>query len=236
MRNNTIVNIQQSLKEKGFDAGTADGIWGRQTISALKAFQHRAGLIADGIFGPQTSGALFAGQEAAAPVPLLPWLGEAMHLIATREFLGPRSNPIIVDWAVDLDIPYKDDDIPWCGLFVGHCIAATLPEEVLPDNLLAARRWGRFGEKSEPRPGAIMVFWRDGKNSGKGHVGFYVAQNAAGDKYKILGGNQNNQVGYAWVSKNNFIEARWPRTATSLTGNLALVTADETAEINPNFA
>lgn len=236
MDNNIVITIQQTLKEKGFDAGTADGIWGRQTISALRAFQLEVGLSADGIFGPQTSSALFSGQAASIPSTILPWISEAEQLIETKEFLGNRSNPIILDWAEDLDIPYKGDDIPWCGLFVAHCIGTTLPEEVLPGNPLGARRWDRFGEKSLPRPGAVMVFWRDGKNSGKGHVGFYVAENAEGDKFKILGGNQENKVGYAWVSKNNFIEARWPRTATSLTGNLKLVTADDKAELSSNFA
>lgn len=236
MQSGTVAQIQQLLKEKGFDAGTADGIWGRRTIAAIKAFQREAGIGADGIFGPQTSAALFDDHAGVTPETVLPWILEAEHLINTREFRGADSNPIIVNWAIASEIPYKGDDVPWCGLFVAHCIGATLPDEVLPDNPLGARQWSRFGEKTQPRPGAVMAFSRDGPHSGKGHVGFYVAQNDAGDKFKILGGNQSDEVGYAWVSSDVFIEARWPRSATSLTGNLKVVEANFDKETDTSFA
>ncbi|MDO5112179.1 MAG: peptidoglycan-binding protein [Clostridia bacterium] len=51
---------QERLHAFGFDAGRADGIYGPQTLAAVKAFQRRYGLTADGIVGPLTWAALLA--------------------------------------------------------------------------------------------------------------------------------------------------------------------------------
>ncbi len=50
--------LQQGLKEKGFDPGRIDGEFGPGTEAALLAFQKSAGLTADGICGPHTLAAL----------------------------------------------------------------------------------------------------------------------------------------------------------------------------------
>jgi len=60
--------IQQALKDQGFDPGGVDGVWGRNTVAAVKAFQQARGLKADGIVGPATANALAAG-GAASPAP-----------------------------------------------------------------------------------------------------------------------------------------------------------------------
>ncbi len=46
--------LQQRLNVLGFKSGTADGVFGPQTLSAVKAFQQSRGLVADGIVGPKT--------------------------------------------------------------------------------------------------------------------------------------------------------------------------------------
>ena len=46
--------IQKRLKEQGFYFGNVDGIYGSQTVSAVKAYQKRYGLQVDGIAGKQT--------------------------------------------------------------------------------------------------------------------------------------------------------------------------------------
>jgi uncharacterized protein (TIGR02594 family) len=213
--------IQQALKDKGFDPGEIDGVWGRRTIAAVKHFQAHQGLTADGIVGPRTTAALFGGgvTEAQAAGQILPWFEEAKHLVGTKEVLGPKTSPVIRDWANNLDLHYPGDDVPWCGLFVAHCLGATLPQELLPANPLGARQWERFGEPTSPRVGAVMVFWRESKPSGKGHVGFYVGQDS--DAYQILGGNQSDSVCLTWVSKSRFLGARWPKTANKLTSDVA---------------
>ena len=61
-----------------------------------------------------------------------------------------------------------------------------------------------------------MVFWRESKDSGKGHVGFYWAED--GDAYHILGGNQSNAVTVMRVARNRILDARWPSTAPPPSG------------------
>jgi uncharacterized protein (TIGR02594 family) len=192
-----------------------DGIRGRKTIAAIKEFQKARGLTVDGVVGPQTAAQLFPGgppvAERFAIPSTMPWLQEAFRLIGTREQPGAGSNEAILGWARDLDLTsYEDDDIPWCGLFVAHCIGSQLPEEPLPNNPLGARNWAQFGQAATPQLGAVMVFWRKSRASGLGHVGFYWAEDNG--TYYILGGNQSNAVTIARLQQDRFLAARWPES------------------------
>jgi uncharacterized protein (TIGR02594 family) len=223
--------IQLALHAKNFDPGPADGIRGRMTIAAIKAFQAAGGLAVDGIVGPKTAAALFGGQggvpKTETPVSTtLPWYAEAWRLIGVTETSGAGNNKLILKWAEDLDIPYSEDETPWCGLFVAHCIGSQMPDEPLPDNPLGARSWQRFGSHVTPQPGAVMVFWRKSLSSGMGHVGFYAGEDE--DFYHILGGNQSDKVCVTRVPKARFLDSRWPRTALAATGGAVRVDAQGT--------
>jgi uncharacterized protein (TIGR02594 family) len=204
------VDVQAALAALGYRPGPLDGIWGRQSVAAVRAFQARSGLDPDGVLGPLTLGALFPKQPLATGLDQegLVWFKEARRLMGTRETPGVGSNPEILDWADDMDLHYKSDDIPWCGLFVGHCITSTLDREATPTNILGARAWQTFGIKTQPTAGAVMVFWRKSQASGLGHVGFYAGEDATA--YRILGGNQSDSVSLAWVGKDRLVAARWP--------------------------
>ncbi len=232
MGSEAVRQIQQALKSQGLEPGQIDGIWGRNTIAAVKQFQKQQGLEVDGIVGPQTTEALFKNTflSSLTANPLLPWFEEAKHLVGTKEVLGDKNNPVIMDWAKNLDIHYAGDDIPWCGLFVAHCVGTTLQQEVLPGNPLGARQWEKFGEPTMPRLGAVMVFWRESLASGKGHVGFYVGEDD--EAYQILGGNQSDKVCLMWLGKDRFRGARWPRVASSLTSAVVQKDRDEGLSVN----
>lgn len=211
----TIAQIQQALRDAGFNPGPVDGIMGALTRRAIRNFQAAKGLQVDGIVGRNTRSALF-GAEVHQPldstIPLdYPWLIEAIRLIGTREVVGPVDNPIIMDWAEDLNLAvYSSDEIPWCGLYCGHCFGSTLQDEALPSNLLGARRWQNFGGECTPQFGSILVFWRSSPQSWKGHVGIYWAEDRT--HYHVLGGNQSNAVNIKRLPKTRLLEARWPRT------------------------
>lgn len=222
----TVTDIQQALKDLGFDSGPIDGIRGRRTIKAIKEFQAKNHLVPDGIVGPKTSAILFKdrnlvkNRESDIPVTI-PWVDAAYRLIGTQEKPGQGSNEAILGWAEDLEITsYNDDDIPWCGLFVAYCVGSQLTEEPLPTNPLGARNWKKFGYEVSPRLGAIMVFWRGSPNGWKGHVGFYWAED--NDAYHILGGNQSNSVSVTRISKDRLITARWPHTGLSDDGQIRI--------------
>ncbi len=57
-RGKHVMLLQQQLQNAGFNPGSADGIFGTRTKSALKAFQHSNNLVSDGIAGSKTWGAL----------------------------------------------------------------------------------------------------------------------------------------------------------------------------------
>lgn len=223
-----IEKIQKQLAQKGFDPGPIDGIWGRRTDAAVRNFQEKNGLEIDGIVGPVTYLALFGHASQAAPVDsaALVWFQEARRLLGLRETAGGGNNPVILDWATDLGIPYKSDDIAWCGLFVAHCIGSCLPREPLPGNPLGARNWLKFGAHCTPAPGAVLVFWRGSPNGWKGHVGFYAGEEAGG-VYHVLGGNQSDRVSIARIPADRLIDARWPATVISNpAGPLVLAAGD----------
>ena len=227
-----VTELQTALKAMGFDPGTIDGAMGRDTIAAIKAFQVSKGLNPLGIVGPKTSAALaeaMARPAATAPAanPLaslaMPWLLEAQRCIGITEDRGPGSNPLIIGWGKRLKISYGNDETPWCGLFVAHCIGSQLTSEPLPINPLGARNWVRLGVAcAMPQPGAVMVFWRKSRASGLGHVAFYVGEDA--NSFHVLGGNQGDTVSVTRMARDRFIAARWPSTAPPPTGRPRLLT------------
>lgn len=210
--------VQQALIKLGYDLGPGkvDGLIGTYTREAVKSFQNAFGVVVKwpGTIGPKTIEAL---RRALSDDPKpylpsdqsLPWMEQAKALWGTTEIPGRKSNPVIMGWAKKLGgwiaSYYNNDDIPWCGLFVGHVMSTVLPKEPLPSNPLGAREWAKYGSKTQPTYGAIMVFTRNGG----GHVGWYVGEDV--DAYHILGGNQSNTVNVTRVAKERFLEARWPK-------------------------
>lgn len=224
----TTRELQQALTARGYDPGVVDGFMGRNTIAAIRAFQAANGLAADGIAGRATLAALQAGTVKAATDPprnlAMPWFTEAQRAIGVHEDTSPASNPLIIGWARRLRIDYGSDEISWCGLFVAHCIGLTLPGEALPINPLGARNWSMFGVACTPQPGAVMTFWRESRNGWKGHVGFYVGEDASA--FHILGGNQGDAVNVKRFARDRFLTARWPKTAPAPTGGPRILRPD----------
>lgn len=68
-RSEDVKTLQVKLAAVGYSPGPIDGLFGPQTLTAVKAFQTARGLNPDGIVGPDTWGALLA---LTAPLPQLP--------------------------------------------------------------------------------------------------------------------------------------------------------------------
>lgn len=154
----------------------------------------------------------------AARVAEPAWVKVARTLLGTREIPGPKHNGFIAKgWARLGASWFNDDETPWCGFFVAHCIdAAHLP--IPKGGLFArARAWLDWGKACGPVPGAVVVFSR----KGGGHVGFLVGESAT--HYYVLGGNQDNCVSIAPFNKitrkpEGF---RWPASLPAPTQKLA---------------
>jgi|GEM_PF-1349158 len=124
--------------------------------------------------------------DKATPLPA--WYAEAQRLMGVAEAPGSANNGTIIGWAKSLDgwiaSFFVADSIPWCGLFVAHCMRVALPAEPQPVNPLGALNWRTFGVPlTKPAIGAVQVFQRPGG----GHVGFYAGEDAAA--FVVLGGN-----------------------------------------------
>lgn len=207
-----IADIQARLNKIGIDAGPVDGFYGKKTIKAVKVFQKINNLHIDGIPGAKTLSKMFPENSGVQPENVVPvdlvWLIEAIRLFGVTETPGVGSNVKILEWAEDLNLPYSGDEVPWCGLFIAHCMNTTLPDEPLPSNPLKARNWLNFGVKTQPTLGAIMVFSREGTGGNKGHVGLYMGENT--ESYRIIGGNQSDKVCFANISKIRLLGSFWP--------------------------
>lgn len=228
-------SIQLKLLSLGYDLGPAkaDGVWGRASIAALKAFQAKNGLKPDGIPGPLTIAKLDPHAPTISTNPV--WYGEALRLKGVREAAGSASNPVITGWAKSLGgwvaNFYKGDDIPWCGLFTAHCLGAVLPEEQFPSNPLSALAWNTFGRPlTHGQLGAVMVF----KRTGGGHVGFYAGEDAT--TIHVLGGNQSDAVTISRVAKSRLVGIRWPSTVAPGAGGPVATAIGAGAPVSTNEA
>ena len=134
------------------------------------------------------------------------WLVEARRMMEARETgRGDRRALLRALGRMNRRAPWT---MPWCGLFVAHCLRAAMPEVPLPALPLRARPWKRWGEPVAPQLGALMLFWHYHPASPFGHVAFYWAEDA--QAYHVLGGNQRHRVCVQRYPKSRFVAARWP--------------------------
>lgn len=134
------------------------------------------------------------------------WLKIARSYDGLKEIPGPRHNQTIIRWLGKLNAWWSNDETPWCGVFVAHCMQESwLP---FPKFYMRAKAWSDYGSllrRDRLAPGAILVFDR----AGGGHVGFYVGEDAG--FYYVLGGNQSNAVNVMKLGKSRLVASRWPK-------------------------
>lgn len=130
------------------------------------------------------------------------WMDPARVALGLREVPGPRTNPTILSWLTRLRAWWTDDETPWCGVFVAHCMEKCgVP---LPKHWMRAKDWLNWGKPCPPVVGAIAVFGREGG----GHVGFLVGQSPGW--LHVLGGNQANGVNVMKLASSRLLGTRWP--------------------------
>jgi uncharacterized protein (TIGR02594 family) len=134
------------------------------------------------------------------------WLRIAETYTGMAEIRGPKHNSTILGWLDKLGAWWRNDETPWCGVFVAHCLQdVALP---YPPMYMRAKAWVDYGSllrRDRLAPGAILVFDR----AGGGHVGFYVGEDAG--HYFVLGGNQGNAVNVMKLGKSRLLASRWPK-------------------------
>jgi uncharacterized protein (TIGR02594 family) len=163
------------------------------------------------------------------------WLIIATSHIGLKEIPGPRHNAVITGWLSKLGAWWSDDETPWCGTFVAHCMQAT--GQPYPKNWFRAKAWVDYGSPLRPEriaPGALLIFDRrdaKGRSIG-GHIGFYDGEDAK--HYRVLGANQANSVNIMRIPKARCIAIRWPKGVPVIGGPVIL--ADGYGTISTNEA
>jgi uncharacterized protein (TIGR02594 family) len=119
-----------------------------------------------------------------------PWLKVAYAEIGQRRGPAGASNPRIEEYNNATTLVGYDDKISWCSSFVNWCLAQSGLEGT---RSALARSWIEWGDEiKEPVLGCVAVVTRDGAESWKGHVGFFIE--ATDDRIILLGGNQDEEV------------------------------------------
>lgn len=109
------------------------------------------------------------------------------------ETLGEFHNQIILDYFKEIGQKWvTTDETAWCSAFVNWVALKACKER---SGKLTARSWLKIGiTTNQPTLGDVVVFWRESKQSWKGHVGFFIGYSKDKKHIYCLGGNQNNQV------------------------------------------
>jgi uncharacterized protein (TIGR02594 family) len=130
----------------------------------------------------------------------------ASNYIGLEEIKGPEHNEFIVKMFEEIGHKWVDDDeTAWCSCFVNWI---ALKIGAARSGKLNARSWLKVGQPTNfPKHGDIVVFWRESKESWKGHVGFFAGYTSQGDIY-CLGGNQQNEVNISVYPKKRLLEFR----------------------------
>ena len=135
----------------------------------------------------------------------------AYSYIGLREIRGDLHNPTILEWlkyhALNIGRWGKSrDETPWCAVFVSAVLRAAGYKGTDDARAISYRTWGRA---SKLTTGAVVVIRRrkgqantTGSNRGGYHVGFLVDYNK--QSFKILSGNQRNQVSVATYLKKGW--------------------------------
>lgn len=92
-RGSEVREIQTRLKRWGYYSGNVDGIYGDQTVAAVKYFQRKNGLKVDGIAGKQTLSAMGIASSSSSSVGGLS--SSELNLLARVISAEARGEPYI---------------------------------------------------------------------------------------------------------------------------------------------
>lgn len=144
--------------------------------------------------------------------PELLWVKNARNYIGIKEIKGVRHNEHILRWLGDMGTFsseskawWKDDETPWCGLFVGWIMGMT--GRYVVKEWYRAKEWASplLTKLQTPAYGCIAVLDR----AGGGHVGFVLGKDARGN-IMLISGNQNDSVSIAAFAPSRITGYYWP--------------------------
>lgn len=122
-----------------------------------------------------------------------------------KEVPGAIHSKRVLEYHATTTLKATSDEVSWCSSFVNWCVEQA---GLKGTGSAAARSWLKWGTPVEaPELGDILIFSR-GSNPAAGHVGFYAGENEW--QYKVLGGNQGDQVKVSQYKKADLLGIRRP--------------------------
>lgn len=142
----------------------------------------------------------------------LEWIGKARLHVGLREIKGVQHNPNIIkmldemgQFSNEARAWWRDDEMPWCGLFVGWIMGSS--GRYVVKEWFRAKEWAShlLAHLAAPAYGCIAVMDR----VGGGHVGFVVGKDARGN-IMLLSGNDSDMVRIAPFDPRRITGYYWP--------------------------
>jgi len=136
----------------------------------------------------------------------IPMIKEAVKYYGLKEIPGVQHNDQILKFFKETgNGKIRTDEDAWCSVFVSFCAKQN---GFVFTKKATAKSWMEVGkEVKNPLPGDVVIFWRDDKNSWKGHAAIYIGQDANGDII-CIGGNQDDEVNIGYYSGDHVVGYR----------------------------
>lgn len=127
----------------------------------------------------------------------------ALSQFGIQEIHGEENNPEILKYSIETGINWiKDDETPWCSIFVNWC-ALKAGYEMSKNP--SAKSWLNVGTKIEvPEIGCICLIGKS--ETDITHVCFYDGETE--NHVNCLGGNQCDRVKYSMFKKDSIFMYR----------------------------
>lgn len=109
----SVINLQTILRFRGFPI-EVDGVFGSQTVDAIKNFQKVNGLVVDGIVGPKTREILYRGEIFQKD--LISLYGHPLEIKERRQYLKMIDLKEFTEYFSIKDFTGR----PWNFKFLGH--------------------------------------------------------------------------------------------------------------------
>lgn len=136
----------------------------------------------------------------------IPMIKEAVKYYGLKEIPGVQHNDQILKFFKETgNGKIRTDEDAWCSVFVSFCAKQN---GFVFTKKATAKSWMEVGkEVKNPLPGDVVIFWRDDKNSWKGHAAIYIGQDENGDVI-CIGGNQDDEVNIGYYSGDHVVGYR----------------------------
>jgi len=114
---------------------------------------------------------------------------------------------------------------PWCAIWANAKLEQSGTRGTRSPSSQSFRHDDNFVQLAGPALGAIAVYWRNSRDSGLGHVGFYIGETDT--QVLTLGGNESDAVRQQFEPKARLFGYWWPKSVEQPAGGIIQVAAED---------